>query len=92
MKTHKNVEWLIIWFSQKSEIPLRVEDKNYFEIGLIDSLGVMELIEDIEKEFRIRFTEENFQDRRFSIIAGLSEIIAEHTDHVSKNQGGDNEQ
>ena len=60
-----------------SDVPEDCGDKNIFEIGLIDSLGVILLIEDIETHFEIRFDEIDFQDRRFPTINGLSEIIKE---------------
>ena len=49
---------------------------NYFNAGWIDSLQVIELIMDIEKNFSIKFQDIHFQDRRFSTIEGLSSIIA----------------
>ena len=52
-------------------------DDNYFELGLINSLDIIELISDMEDHFEISFTERHFQDRRFSSIAGLSDLIAE---------------
>ena len=73
---HK-VDWLKAWFSQESQLPENVEEKNYFEACLIDSFTVIELIEAVEKEFNIRFQESNFQDRRFATIQGLAEIIEE---------------
>jgi len=71
------VDWLKNWFSQKSKLPENIETKNYFEVGLIDSFAVIELIESVESEFHITFQESNFQDRRFSTIQGLAEIIEE---------------
>lgn len=74
------IKWLKNWFYQrteKNEFPDGIETKNYFEAGLIDSFGIIELIEDIESEFNINFQENNFQDRRFSTIQGLAEIIEE---------------
>ena len=50
---------------------------NYFEAGLIDSLGVIELITEVEGHWEIRFNEKHFQDRRFPTIKGLSDLIAE---------------
>ena len=69
--------WLKNWFAQRKELPENAEEKNYFEIGLIDSLGVIELIESIEQEFNIHLSQDHFQDRRFSSIKGLAEIIHE---------------
>ena len=69
------LDWLIDYFSKKGTIPDNIESVNYFEAGLIDSLGVVILIEELETEFEIRFNEEHFQDRRFSTLKGLSDII-----------------
>lgn len=73
--------WLLNWFKQNGSIPLNSNEEqlqvNYFEAGLIDSLGVINLIVGIEEHFNIRFNERHFQDRRFATISGLSEIIHE---------------
>lgn len=54
-----------------------LKHENYFEIGLIDSLGILTLIDQIESEFEIQLSHEHFEQRRFSTIAGLAEIIEE---------------
>ena len=72
--------WLINYFKEKNseESQDGFDTKsNYFDLGLIDSLGLIELIDKIEAHFRIQFNEYDFQDRRFSSIEGLSEIISE---------------
>ena len=80
MRTDASV-WLERWFAKRSpHIALQAGD-NFFEREAIDSFGVIELIEDTEQHFNVRFTERDFQDRRFSTIEGLSEIIdAKKTD------------
>jgi len=71
------IRWLKDYFSAKCELPANVEEANYFEIGLINSLGVIELIEAVEAYFEIKFNATHFQERRFSTMKGLSEIIHE---------------
>ena len=71
-------EWLLAWFQKKGDLPEGFKNLNYFELGLIDSFGVIELISDVEKEFCMTFNEENFQDRRFASVSGLAEIVNEH--------------
>ena len=72
------LHWLKQWFSQREGGSHLLElDKNYFEQGLVDSFGLLELIFSIEKEFKIKLTEHQFQDTRFSTIRGLAEIIQE---------------
>jgi D-alanine--poly(phosphoribitol) ligase subunit 2 len=70
------VSWLQAWFRQRApHVQLAPED-NYFTAGAIDSLGVIELVEDLEKTFAVRFTQDDFQDRRFSSVAGLADLLA----------------
>ena len=76
--------WLLDWFKQRGPVPgSDMEEKlrcDYFDENLIDSLGVIELIADMEEHFGIHFSQEYFQDRRFSTIGGLSDLIAELSD------------
>ncbi len=82
---NKIVNWLIELFKKNDEkafesISNEIEDmknRNYFELGLIDSFGIIILIEEIESHYSIRLTEKHFEQRRFSTIAGLAEIIEE---------------
>lgn len=75
---HKQiVQWLKQYFSAKAELPEGVEEANYFEVGLINSLGIIELIEAVESHFEIKFNAMHFQERRFSTIQGLAEIVDE---------------
>lgn len=73
--------WLVDWFKKNGKAPnLSVEkdlQANFFESGIIDSLEIIGLITDIENNFNIQFSEKHFQDRRFSTISGLTEIINE---------------
>ena len=68
--------WLRDWFAARGAGVLKL-DENYFDAGAIDSFGVIELIEAIESRNEIKFRQHDFQDRRFSTIRGLAEIIGE---------------
>ena len=46
-----------------------------FHSTSLDSLGIMNVILDAEKEFSFSFTADNFQDRRLRTVSGLCEII-----------------
>ena len=74
-------KWLLEWLAGRGPLPKpRIADNlplNYFEAGLIDSFGVIELITDIENEFGIRFNETHFQDRRFAVVSGLAKLVRE---------------
>jgi|TARA_Y100001949_G_scaffold51631_1_gene43476 D-alanine--poly(phosphoribitol) ligase subunit 2 len=71
--------WLINWF-EKNSLATGINMKNslkenYFENGWIDSLKFIELITQIEEKFGIRFSNDEFLDRKFSTIEGLTKII-----------------
>jgi D-alanine--poly(phosphoribitol) ligase subunit 2 len=73
--------WLLDWFADRKgfkdgtpEERLRVD---YFQKRVLDSFGIMELIGDVEGRFAIQFTDRDFQDRRFSSIGGLAELVAD---------------
>lgn len=73
--------WLLDWFAQRRGLVQgSAEDRlkvDYFQQAVLDSMGVIELIGDIESHFAFQFTDRHFQDRRFSIIGGLAELITE---------------
>ena len=71
--------WLFDWFekntsAKKDEISKNL-DENYFDNGWLDSLKFIELINDVEQEFEILFSNDEFQNRKFATINGLREII-----------------
>ncbi len=79
--TQETRAWLLEWFEkQDPTATVQLEpggDTNYFEENWIDSLGVLELIADVETRYAITFGPNHFQDRRFSTVDGLTEIIGE---------------
>jgi len=72
-------DWIIEWFSKKSDIEKSEIEKNIHEDYLvkcwIDSLKFVELITDIENHFNIKFSNDEFQDRVFSTVFGLVQHI-----------------
>jgi acyl carrier protein len=77
----KHNEWLYEWFVKRNPDVNLEPNENYFQQGVIDSLGIIELIEDIEVNYNIQFNSNDFQDRRFSSVNGLTEIIFEKTNN-----------
>ena len=70
-------DWLTTWFAERSDGSAPKPEDNFFEAEVIDSFEIITLIEEIEETYLIQFTNEDFQDRRFSSIKGLSEIVKE---------------
>lgn len=74
-------EWLVDWFSNHSSFSTSALEaaakEDYLKKGIIDSFSFVMLISDIDDEFDISFTNEDFLDPRFPTIDGLSEMIKE---------------
>ena len=74
-------EWLINWFSSHSSLSvseLEASSKeDYLKKGIIDSFSFVMMISDIDDEFDVAFTNDDFLDPRFSNIDGLATMIIE---------------
>ncbi|CAD2225356.1 conserved hypothetical protein [Pseudoalteromonas sp. 3J6] len=68
-------EKLVQWFVSKSQMENIDTTLNYFESGYIDSFDVLMLIEFCESSFNVVLNEIHFEDRRFSSIDGLVDIL-----------------
>ena len=73
------VQWLYHFFSRRGkflDVDLESQIKmDVFDTGLIDSMGLIELVAAIESKFNFKFTSESLQDPKFKTIEGISEII-----------------
>lgn len=79
LEREKVGEWVVCWFEKntmikKNEIVSNLQ-QNYFDNNLIDSFRFISFIMDIEQHFNINFSNDEFQNREFSTINGISEII-----------------
>lgn len=74
-------QWLVNWFSRNSTLGEEEinanRDRNYLESGWIDSFKFINLISDLEEYFRIKFSNDQFQDRKFGTVEGLIEVVRE---------------
>ena len=75
------LDGVLAWFEKRGPVPGDTRQQkaacDYFAAGLIDSLAVVELISELEGRYFIRFKDSHFQERRFSTIGGVAEIIEE---------------
>ncbi|WFE89354.1 acyl carrier protein [Roseibium porphyridii] len=74
------LSWLINWFREQnpllaSRTDQEMEAADFFAAEYIDSFGVIMLIEAAEQEFGISFDEDDFQNRDFSKVSGLADLI-----------------
>ena len=74
-------EWLIDWFTKHSSLDAEgikaVSTANYMEAGMIDSFSFVMLISDIDDEYGVAFTNEDFLNPDFMNIDGLAKMIDE---------------
>jgi acyl carrier protein len=50
-------------------------DAHLFEAAYLDSLGVLRMIEFLEQTYRIRLSDQELYDDRFTTIRGISAIV-----------------
>jgi len=76
--------WIICWFVDNTDLARKEVEKgclnNYFEEGWIDSFGFISFMGDMEKEYGIYFSNNEFQDRGFATIEGLTDIVKKKID------------
>lgn len=74
--TQQITEWLFDWF--ESRVPgLELKaNENYIDKGVIDSFGIIELVESIETQFSIRLDQNDLQSLELFSVGGLAAIIA----------------
>lgn len=80
-------QWLCDWFVSRQKIKGDARQQkhvDYFEAALLTSLEVIEFVSDIEERFGVSFSEEDFHDPRFVTIAGVAELVAEHSAQTSE--------
>ncbi len=72
-------KWLIEWFHNNSSVDTEkiseMASENYFTVGLVDSFGFINLLSDIEEKFGATFSNDDFLDRSFATLDGLSKMI-----------------
>ena len=78
--------WIVQWFLKNSNLSENEIDEspeeNYLIKGWIDSLKFISFISDIENEFKISFSNNEFQNRKFATINGIVKIIE---DKINEN-------
>ena len=69
-------DWLMAWFENRVPGVELAPDENYVVKGVIDSFGIVELIEAIESQFAITFDQADMQSLELFSVDGLSSIVS----------------
>lgn len=81
--------WLCEWFLSRQKFkgaPSQLPDTNYFEAGLLTSLEVIEFVSEIENQFGVQFSDQDFQDPLFGTVTGLAELVANRSAQATERQ------
>jgi len=72
-------DFVIGHLSREQPIPGQTEEErlgtDYLYAGLLDSLGLIELVGELEARFAVRLDQDDFEDPRFKTVGGLIEIV-----------------
>jgi acyl carrier protein len=76
-------EYVIEYFRRQNSLPEKPKEELlatfYLDAGLIDSMGIVELISEFETKFEFQFTADDLQSNEFQTIGGLISLIKKHT-------------
>jgi acyl carrier protein len=71
--------WLVQWL-QKRNPGLKINGSSrLYDDGLIDSFGIIELLEETEKNFSVSFNDRDLRQNSFSTIDDFAKIIDKKT-------------
>jgi len=72
-------DWIINWFESNSDLSKEDIKNNlnvdYLAEGWVDSFKFVSFITELEDTFKITFSNDEFQNKAFSTINGLTKII-----------------
>lgn len=60
------------------------EDEHLMERGIVDSMGMMELIDFLEERFGVRPADEEITEQNFSTLARIGDFVSRKRSVVSK--------
>jgi|CXWL01.1.fsa_nt_gi acyl carrier protein len=72
-------ERVLQFMASKGEIPGATEDEHlafaYLQSGLVDSMGIVEMIQSFEDEFDVRFEPHHLQSQDFQTVGGIIRLL-----------------
>jgi acyl carrier protein len=86
-KNNKNLSKLLLLF-KKFKIDLlstKIKKINLFEVGMLDSFSFLELIIDIEKKFKIKFSDKEMYSKKNGNLDYILKLILKKLDKNVKN-------
>ena len=75
-------QFILEKFPSARRVPIEDEDA-LLEKGIVDSMGILEIVEFIEQEFHVEVSDEDLVPENFQSIGRLSAFVSQRSD--SKN-------
>ena len=73
-------EQLILLFREKANIEVSSVHEDLIETGLLDSLKIVELLTELERRFRLKFSVSDLEIDSFRSIARIADLVVNHSD------------
>ncbi len=68
-------QWILTWFESRNPgVPIE-PDVDFYSARLIDSFGIIELIDEAEEHFSLQFLDSDFQKPEFRTVSGMARTI-----------------
>ncbi len=81
---HSAKEYVLNFFKNKG-LKAETEEKQlqceYLEEKLLDSMGIVEMVVELENEFKIQFSPEDLQAEKFRTVGGLIQTVEQLSAH-----------
>ena len=74
-------EQLILLFREKANIEVSSVHEDLIETGLLDSLKIVELLTELERRFRLKFSVSDLEIDSFRSIARIADLVVNNSDH-----------
>lgn len=71
--------WLIQWLGRRNPGVDITGASRIYDDGLVDSFGIIELLQDSEKQFSISFSDRELRQKFFSTIDDFARMIDQKT-------------
>jgi len=78
-------QFVVDYLQSRGSLPQNPKDLlkyEYLDAGLIDSMGIVEMINEFEKKFKIYFKPQDMQSMEFRTVGGLIQLI----EHLQKKR------
>lgn len=69
-------DWLMQWFEERVPSLELAPNENYIDKGVIDSFGIIELIEAVETKYGIMLDQDDMQSLELFSVDGLASIVS----------------